>query len=91
MVNINRRPFCVTKAEVLVNGEPCLDIVVSHGLRSDQCEEAQQIMNDRFERYLDKSASTYGEINKTKYDLLVELFVETVIKPCCSVLSGQPA
>jgi hypothetical protein len=80
-----RRPFKVTEDGLFVNGRIDFDVKVHPSLDDSMRQEAQKATNDRFESWLTWSESKFGPVDDRKYRLLVESFIDNVVKPVCKV------
>jgi len=80
---INSRPFRITDDRLRINGRICFDVKVDASLSDAQRQEAEQATNDRFQRVL-QQAEIFGKVDKTKYEYLLDSFIDTVVKACCS-------
>jgi hypothetical protein len=79
------RPFEVSDSAMLANGTRLIDIQLSESLTDKERKEIETTTNDRFERYLRAAIEKFGPVDRTRYDGLLDSFVERVVKACCSV------
>lgn len=85
MCSFNRRPFKIDVEGFFVNGVRSLEFSVDPSIFEDGTgAEAEATTNDRFEGLLEFSENTFGKLTQERYDLLVETFITTVLKSCCS-------
>lgn len=84
---IDWRPFSIQADQLMVNGRQCIDVRVASDLFDADRRLAAAATNDRFEQYLRQSEAAFGPLDQHRYQALLESFIETIVKACCSAPS----
>lgn len=80
---INRRPFSVDNQRLLADGKIWLDGFLADNLTAEEEAEIVEATNNRFESFLDL-ASSIGQVNHSRYPILIDTFIERIVKSCCA-------
>ena len=80
---MNRRPFQIDEDGFKINGVFYPGILIDDALSEKLRSEATTVTNERFENVLRESEANFGQVWQEKYELLIERFIELIVKSAC--------